>query len=174
MQFLKRMMLKRLLKALRNVVRESYNPDEALQALTALRKVINSDNPIEYFSVRSTLAVRLEVQTHCAEYLVEILHDINEHLMMESGNLPEPRVIYRHLSDVRIMTLYDWLVDKKDNVLDAPSYYRNLARELNLLCDLVFQADDIDRDYILRKLTPLYSEILRVFIATLDCGLRSI
>lgn len=174
MQFLKRIMLKRYLKTLRNALRESYKPNDALQALAALRKVINSDNPIEYFSVRDTLSVHLQVQTHCAENLVLTLREINQNLMMESGDLPEARIIYRHLLDVRTMTLYDWLVDTKNNVLYAPGYYRELAQELNLLCDLVFQADDINRDYILRKLAPLYNELLRVFIATLECGLRSI
>lgn len=174
MRFLKRFMLNRSLKLLRSVQRDNYSPNEALQALMALRKVINSDNPIEYFGVREMLGVQLGVQTHCAEHLLDTLQEINEALTMESGGLPEARVLYRHLKDAVTITLYDWLVDEKDNVLDVPSFYRDFISELNLLCDLIFQADDIDRDYILRKLTPLYSELLSVLTATLDCGLRSI
>jgi len=174
MQFLKKLMLRRYLKMLRSALRDNYNEDEALHALSILRKVITSDNPIEYFSVRVMLGVRMQVQTHCGVNLVEILSDINKHLMDGSGALPEARVTYRHLQDVRVIMLYDWLVDEDNHVLDVPIFYQSLISQLNLLCDLVLQVEDADRQYILRKLKPLYSELLLVFIATLECGLRSI
>lgn len=173
MRFLKRFILKRLLSGLENARRDSYKTEDGLRTLTMLRKVINSDNPIEYFSIRFMLDVRMQVQTHCAVHLLETVTEINKNLMEGSGSLPEPRIIYRHLQDVRTMTLYDWLVDEDNNVLDVPEFYSSFTQQLNLLCDLVFQVDDIDRDYILRKLTPMYTELLIVFAGTLECGLRS-
>ncbi|QXO10122.1 hypothetical protein pEaSNUABM37_00161 [Erwinia phage pEa_SNUABM_37] len=174
MRFLKRFFLTRLLTSLEVARRDNYKTEDGLRALTALRKVINSDNPIEYFSVRKMLDVRMRVQTHCATNLLITLTEINEALSDESTSLPEPRIIYRLLQENRDMTLYDWLVDEDNNVLDIPEFYVAFTHQLNVLCDLVFQVDDIDRDYILRKLTPLYTELLVVFAATLDCGLRSI
>lgn len=174
MRFLKRFFLRRLLSSLESVRRDNYKTDDGLQALTALRKVINSDNPIEYFSVRRMLDVRMRVQTRCALNLLVTVKEINEHLVGESTSLPEARVTYRLLQESRELTLYDWLVDEDNNVLDIPEFYADFTQQLNLLCDLVFQVDDIDRDYILRKLTPLYTELLVVFAATLDCGMRSI
>lgn len=174
MRFLKRFLLNRLLSGLENARRDNYKTEDGLRTLTALRKVINSDNPIEYFSVRKMLDVRMRVQTHCATQLLATLTEINDNLVRESTSLPEARVLYRFLQENREMTLYDWLVDEDNNVLEVPEYYAALTQQLNLLCDLVFQMDDIDRDYTLRKLTPLYTELLVVFAATLDCSLRSI
>lgn len=173
MRFLKRLLLKRLLGKLQTTRRDSYTPDDALRVLTALRTVINSDNPIEYFSVRRMLDVRFQVQTLRAVELLETVTEINTHLMEESGSLPEARVTYRYLQDAKVLSLYDWLVDGDDNVLDVPEFYTAFANQIMLLCDLVFQADEIDRNYILRKLTPLYTELLTVFAGTLECGLRS-
>lgn len=174
MRFLKRLLLNRLLSGLEKARRDSYKPEDGLRVLGALRKVINSDNPIEYFSVRCMLDVRLRVQTHRGVDLLTTVREINEHLSSESGSLPESRITYRYLQDVRVMSLYDWLVDEDGNVLDIPEFYDAFINQLNLLCDLVCQVDDIDREYILRKLTPLYSELLIVFAGTLECGLRSV
>lgn len=174
MRFLKRFFLSRLLSGLESARQDNYKTEDGLRVLTTLRKVINSDNPIEYFSVRKMLDVRMRVQTHCASSLLVTLTEINEHLTDGSTSLPESRIIYRFLQEKREMTLYDWLVDEDNNVLEVPEYYAALINQLNMLCDLVFQVDDIDRDYILRKLTPLYTELLVVFAATLECGLRSI
>ena len=174
MRFLKRLLLKRLLSGLENARRDNYNADDGLRALTVLRKVINSDNPIEYFSIRHMLAVRMRVQTSCAARLLATLTELNSGLMAESTSLAEPRVLYRYLEERHAITLYDWLVDEDNNLLEVPEFYADFINQLNLLCDLVFQADDIDRNYILRKLTPLYTELLTVFAATLECGLRSI
>lgn len=174
MRFLKRFLLNRLLSGLENARRDNYKTEDGLRTLTTLRKVINSDNPIEYFSVRKMLDVRMRVQTHCATQLLVTLTEINDNLVRESTSLPEARVLYRFLQENRDITLYDWLVDEDNNVLEVPEYYAALTQQLNLLCDLVFQMDDIDRDYTLRKLTPLYTELLVVFAATLDCSLRSI
>jgi len=174
MRFLKRFLLNRLLSGLENARCDNYKMEDGLRALGALRKVINSDNPIEYFSVRKMLDVRMRVQTHCANHLLITLTEINNGLVGESSSLPEPRILYRFLQESRDLTLYDWLVDEDNNVLAVPEYYTALTTQLNLLCDLVFQMEDIDRDYVLRKLTPLYTELLVVFAATLDCSLRSI
>lgn len=174
MRFLKRLILQRLLGKLQATRRDNYSPEDGLRVLSALRKVVTSDNPIEYFSVRRMLDVRFRVQTLRAVELLETVTEINQHLMAESGSLPESRVTYRYLQDAKVMSLYDWLVDEDDNVLDVPEYYGGFAKQIMLLIDLVDQADDIDRDYILRKLTPLYPELLTVFAGTLECGLRSI
>jgi hypothetical protein len=174
MRFLKRFFLSRLLSGLESARQDNYKTEDGMRVLTTLRKVINSDNPIEYFSVRRMLDVRMRVQTHYASGLLTTVTEINDSLIEGSMTLPESRVTFRLLQDKREMTLYDWLVDEHNNVLDIPEYYAALINQLNILCDLVFQADDIDRDYVLRKLTPLYTELLVVFAATLECGLRSI
>lgn len=55
MRFLKRFFLSRLLSGLESARQDNYKTEDGLRVLTALRKVINSDNPIEYFSVRKML-----------------------------------------------------------------------------------------------------------------------
>jgi len=175
MRWYRKLVLRRCTALLEGVKRTVYTSTESLHAIEALDYIISSRNIIKYFNSRKTLEVNLTTQTPNAAALLTTLIHVNSVLSDESPDLSDMHWLTNHLTPVSTTTLYDWLADDNGLGLDPISYFRLLNVELERFISVIKNCDDdVSRDYYLRKLSVVYTELLEVFRAVVYCGLLSL
>jgi len=176
MRFLKKIALKRCMAMLSEVKGETFTIQESLRVFEVLDKVLSTNGIIKYFDTRVTLSIQMEMQIPNAALMLDSLTEINGFIQKDiDATLPEYGVLFASIRGKQSISLYDWLSDGNGHVVDALQFYRLFNEELSQLITVIVNCEDqTTQQYYLRRLQPLYNELLETVHAALYCGLLSL
>lgn len=176
MRFFKKLALKRCMAMLREARGDTFTAQESMNVLQVLDTVISTDGIIKYFDVRVSLSIMMETQLPNAIAMIDLITEINRHIQKDiDSTLPDHGALFSEFRDIRRITLYDWLSDNQGNVVDAPQFYQLFINQLNQLITVIVNCEDqATQQYYLRRLQPIYNELLETVYAALHCGLLSL
>lgn len=176
MRFLKKLALKRCMAMLSDAKGETFTIQESLRVFEVLDKVLSTNGIIKYFDTRVTLSIQMEMQIPNAVLMLDSVTEINRFIQKDiDATLPEYGVLFAAFRSKQTISLYDWLSDGNDHVVDALEFYRLFNEELSQLITVIVNCEDqTTQQYYLRRLQPLYNELLETVYAALHCGLLSL
>lgn len=176
MRFFKKLALKRCMAMLREAKGDTFTSQESMHVLTVLDTVISTGGIIKYFDTRVSLSIQMETQLPNAMVMLDLLTEINRLIQKDiEATLPEHGVLFSTYRSRQQLSLYDWLSDGDGHVIDVPQFYRLFNEELSQLITVIVNCEDeTTQQYYLRRLQPLYNELLETVYAALHCGLLSL
>jgi hypothetical protein len=176
MRFFKKLAMKRCMAMLSEAKGETFTAQESMHVFNVLDKVISADGIIKYFDTRVTLSIQMETQLPNAVAMLNLLTEINGYFRKDiEATLPEYGTLFSEFRSRQRISLYDWLSDNDGHVIDVPQFYRLFNEELSHLITVIVNCEDEStQQYYLRKLQPLYNELLETVYAALHCGLLSL
>lgn len=176
MRFFKKMAIKRCMTLLSDAKGDTFTAKESMHVLTVLDKVISANGIIKYFNPRVTLSIQMETQLPNAIVMLDTLAEINRLIQKDiNATLPEHGVLFNGFRSKQLISFYDWLSDGDGHVVDAVTFYRLFNEELSQLITVIVNCEDeTTQQYYLRRLQPLYNEVLETVYAALHCGLLSL
>ena len=162
MRFFKKLALKRCMAMLRDAKHDTFTAQESMNVLHVLDTVISTDGIIKYFDVRVSLSILMETQLPNAMAMLDLITEINKHIQKDlDATLPDHGTLFAEFRDLRVLSLYDWLSDSAGRVVDAPHFYQLFIDQLNQLITVIVNCEDqATQQYYLRRLQPLYNELL--------------
>lgn len=176
MRFLKKLALKRCMAMLSSAKGDTFTAQESLHVFNVLDKVLSTNGIIKYFDTRVTLSIEMKTQVPNAALMLDLLTEINRAIQKDiEATLPEHGVMFAAFRSEQSISLYDWLSDNNGHVVDAMQFYRLFNEELSQLITVIVNCEDqTTQQYYLRRLQPLYNELLETVYAALHCGLLSL